>query len=718
MRRRRFLAAAVTAGVLAGCSGSDAGRTADSTTRAPSATAERTSVGAEGQIAADTEGRTDATETVRETARSADGGSRRDDFLWAEQALWRDERVRENLFAYAGRHDLTAVIAQANANRADVGAVLREPLAAAREHGIEAWVNTGVLSRITAAAFVADAEKRATHLDRLGRAAAVYGEFFPEGRLVVWQEAPVGGEWIEGGAWNDRAREKMRELGPEVFAAQRQAIAAAAPDVDVGIFVHFPYIVDSKRPEVFAALCDELDSRGALPDFAFVDFYRGWYEKTAGPATANDAVTSLVTNAREGVRGRDVLYLGGDHTINPKHTPAKQSLRMDLRASTGAGADGLGWYARTNYRPTEQGFDPFVPNTAAPATVNGTSRASTVTFARDRYQYAYAALFETRAGFDPARRFDLWLAGTDVGFYDHRLSLRARSGEWVFVGDFSGYLGGTYPPDSGGSHVSIFRALDRGTFLGAADARGHDAGTATGRAGDGGTLKLEIETADESADATLASALVVPFDVGAYVSEPEATALLGEREIGAFALGEERVDASLEPGASLRLDVAVADAAQRPLDALVNPGHGAVLERLRDAEASAGFDPGARFDLWIEAAGLDALERPAERLYLADGGTRQYVADAAVASSAAPGGAAFYGLDRSVLPDRLGGRDLAVEGDRRDGREVELKAAYAMPYFGSRNFVSAARALELVAGAHLEARTFSLDYADLSSGPG
>ncbi|MFC6730279.1 hypothetical protein ACFQDG_16630, partial [Natronoarchaeum mannanilyticum] len=295
-----------------------------------------------------------------EAQRGDEGGSD-SDFVWLSGSLLADAPIRENLLAFAARRDLAAILAIPDPKASGAIENLREGLATADRFDVPAWLHAGVLTDVTADEFAASREARERNLKGIRRAVEAYGEFEAGGKLIPWQEAPVMGGWSDE-KWDDEAVDNLRTYGPAVFAAQRRAAREIDPEIDVGVFVHFPYVVDSKQPHVFARLLDDLHRQGTPPDFAFADYYRGWYEKDVGPEPANDAVRSLVSNAKTGLRGGDVYYMGQSHTINPGHTPSRQSLRMDHRAALDAGADGVDWYARTAYVPTEQGFDPLVPN--------------------------------------------------------------------------------------------------------------------------------------------------------------------------------------------------------------------------------------------------------------------------------------------------------------------------------------------------------------------
>ena len=624
--------------------------------------------------------------TTTEAGSGGKGDADAADFVWAEQALWRDERVRENLFAFAGRHDLAVVIAKADAGIDDVPA-LEAAFAVAERHGVEAWINVGVLKSLDATAFVADGEARRRHLDGLATVAASYADAFPNGRIILWQEAPVGGRWVESGAWNDQAVSNLERLGPRIFADQREQVAEVAPEVAVGIFVHFPYLVDSKQPKTFVELTDGLRARDALPAFTFTDFYRGWYAKDVGPEPANRAVESLVSNARTATDGRPVTFLGQAHTIDPRYTPSKQDVWMDLRAALGAGAEGVGWYARTAYTPTERGFDPFLPN-RGPAARDG-PHASTLTFARDRYQYAYAALRSKRrregAGSGNGSKtapIDLWLVGRDFSFYDHRLSARTRDGEWTFLGDFEGYLDGNYPYGRDGRSVSIFRGLPRERF--APDGR----------------LECRVKTRPRSDGARLSAALAMPANVACFLTEGAAAAV--DRDLERFSAGHATVDEPLTAGdpTTVALDLGTPD---RSMEALAFPDHRAQRRRLRRLESRSDFSPAEVFDLWVRTARANDVPDPSALSLVGDSGTRG-LGEASTTVSTVPDGSVFYGLPRDALGHEDGSPSLELAGDARD----RVSSAYAMPYAGLVAFRPAGTAMRVLDTDPEAARTYAI----------
>ncbi|MFC4245632.1 hypothetical protein ACFOZ7_01200 [Natribaculum luteum] len=614
-----------------------------------------------------------------------DPPERRTDFLWLGVSLWRDDAIRENLFAFARRHDLAVVLVQPKSTETPLAEVLRSPMATASEFDLDVWLNVGLLTDLPAEEFVTDGDARETHLDRLREVASVHDELFDTGRVILWQEAPVMGQWVEGGDWNQAAVDNLSELGPEIFAAQKRAVETANDALDVGLFVHFPYIVDSKRPEVFDALARDLRKRNAEPDFGFVDFYRGWYEKDAGPASANAAVRSLLSNARSALENRPVFYIGQSHTINPNHTPSKQAMRMNLRASIDAGAAGLGWYVRSGYVQTESGFDPFVPNVAG-AEFDGDS-IYTSTVARDRFLYPWLATFETKAGFEADDAFDLWLIGDRLGFYDHRLSMQTTDGEWEYVGDFGGYADGNYPDGSKATDgATVFRALDRARFL------------------EGNSLACRIETAEESAGSDLRAAFVMPCDPTTYVHEREAAAFArGNAPLEEVTLGRTDERTALEPGETRQVEIPITDTGGRSLVHLRYPDHADLVGRLAAFESDEDIDPAARFDLWVHGSGL--AEPSAAPSILDRDGTARPLADVGFVTST-DAIALCYGLERARF---LGEAGLELADDT----DASVEAAYAMPYAGSAAFRTPSRAADLLGEQPDEAKTFCLEFVTL-----
>ncbi|WP_256391583.1 hypothetical protein [Natronoarchaeum rubrum] len=620
------------------------------------------------------------------------------DFVWLSGSLLSNEAIRENLLAFAARRDLAAILAIPNPKASGAIESLHEGLATAKRLGVPAWLHAGVLTDVTADEFAGSRDARERNLTGIRRAVETYSEFESGGKLIPWQEAPVMGGWSDE-KWDDEAVDNLRTYGPAVFAAQRRVAREVDPEIDVGVFVHFPYVVDSKQPDVFARLLDDLHRQGTPPDFAFADYYRGWYEKDVGPERANDAVRSLVSNAKAGLRGGDVYYMGQSHTINPGHTPSRQSLRMDHRAALDAGADGVGWYARTAYVPTEQGFDPLVPNPEGSAAADR-AQASTFTVARDRYRYAWAATADARAATEDADagatsaryrgadRFDLWLRCPDAGFYDHRVRLRTGDGGWRFVGDVGTYLDGAAPYADAGAET--IRALDRERYLG------------------DGHLDVEIETGPDADATPLVEAAAVPSEPGADLTDADVAAAMASGEHAAAALGRERVDDRLAPGETVRLSISVDADAEESVGALLGDDRASLRRRLADAEAAAETPiiPGDRFDLWVLGEELPDAGTVGTELRV---GELSGPGKAALVSTGSPDAALFSGIDRQGLF----GDGAAVRWSGADRPEWSdgVEAVVAMPYFGSGNVVTPARAAELVGGQPSEVRTYALAVA-------
>jgi hypothetical protein len=633
---------------------------------------------------------------------SSASGDGRDDFLWIGASLWTgQDRFLENVLAFARRRDLDVVFGQPPSNLPGVGDTVRPVLEMASEFGVDAWFNVGVFRDMTPGQFLDDPDRRERQLAGLREVADVFDDLFDGGRIVCWQEAPVMGRWADSGKWNEETVDNLLAHGPAVFEAQKAAIEEVNPALDVGLFVHFPYVVDGKRPEVFADLAAGLRERGAMPDFGFTDYYRGWYEKDVGPGRADAAVRSLVSNAREHLDGAAVYHLGQAHTIGPGHTPNRQTMRSNARVARQAGAAAVGWYMATTYNETIHGFDPFVPN--APDAEFEDDPVSTPTVARDRYRYAWDATLASRPDVDPDDRFDLWLHGDGLRFYDHRVSARTADGEWALLGDAGGYLDGDYP--YAGDRTTVFGALERDRFLG------------------DGALDLRIETDRDTDDgggatAALVSVHAMPWDPVNFVAETDATDLLegsgddgGQGEVAGHELGRATPGTDLQPGGSARVRVPVERADVASLAPLVHPEHADAVRRLAAAEEREPIDPDARFDCWVSGSGLAGAGSAPP---LVDGaGERVAPADASVVSVASADAVLFYGLERDRF---LGGDFRVAAGASSDdgGGGSRVDAVFAMPYAGSAVFRSPERAATLLAEQPEEARRFAAAWTDLS----
>ncbi|WP_336363333.1 hypothetical protein [Halalkalicoccus salilacus] len=645
-------------------------------------------------------------------------GSDHPTFLWMHAHFWLRPRIRRNLFAFARRHDMVVVLSQPGPTRRPDAAVeefIEGPLAEASELSVPVWLATGVLNSMTAPEFVSDPEKREHHLDGLRTLTEEYDERFPDGRVVLWQEAPISGHWSsEGQVWDEESIRNLQRYGPTIFEEQRRVVKGVNDDIGVGIFPHFTYVVDSKDPEVFEGLVDDLRTRGAFPDFGFVDFYRGNYEPGVGPTGADDAIRSLIGNARTHLDGRDVCYLGQAHTNKTGYTPSKQALRMDLRAARDAGAASIGYYAWFVYQPTDpaRSFDPFIPIPEMGDDLRDRMDVTTYTIGRDRFLYAYSLLLGHEEGYGADGTFDLWLGGSDLDFHDHRLWLETVDGDWEFVGDFNGYVRTDHLYErTRDDHVSVFHALDRERYLAADD------GSGAAGADDGGTLTLRIDTRADASAAELRSVSAVPFDPDSYVSEPEAMGLLDDGDAAAFTLGHESMEERLTPGGSSTVRLEVAPSGRtRSLNAVRYPDERETLRRLEALETAGGFDPESVFDLWVVGDGLEATAEPGgDRVALLRDGSTIDAADRSAAASSSAGTAAFHGIDRAPLFDGDRRREPAfsVRFEPDDGGDGSVAVAYAMPYFGRGNLVTPERIASLVEADPGGIRNFSLGPVDV-----
>lgn len=609
-----------------------------------------------------------------DAAQCRDCGTDRSDFLWMGSA-WQAEILRDNLFALARRHDLALGCTVSASGAPTPEADLKPHLEAAAGLGLDVWLNVGLMKHVSVPQFVDDASTRREYLSWLQSVARVYGDVFDDGRFILWQEAPVMGRWSEDGKWTRPSLDHFLEYGPYVFEAQLRAIRDANPTLNIGIFPHFPYVVDSKSPEVFPTVVDGIHGRGVRPDFAFVDFYRSWYEKDAGPARADATVRNLVSNARDAVDGAPVYYLGQSHTINPNHTPSRESIRSNVRASLDA--DGIGWYRRTGYAPTRTGFDPFIPNAEDPNfTANPTT---TLTFARDRLQFSCLSSSATRPSFDADASVDLWLVG-DWEFYDHRVWAETAAGEFDFLGDVAGYVDGDYPHVGDGVGVTVFRALDRERYL----------------ANDCLNLRLGSRS-----DGRLRAAYVMPCDPDAYVTEPDAASLVtNDAPLQQVSLGATVQPMQLSAGDRSQVTVTV-DEDGGSLDRLRAPEYVDALDHLEVFEARPSVDPDALFDLWVDRRAADG-QRPIPSVRDEDGTPRSPV-DESVVTVRSDSVVVSYGLDRERFLD---GDTLQVVADEG----TPPTAVYAMPYAGRSAFRTPARVATLLTAQPSEVKLYSLAY--------
>lgn len=499
----------------------------------------------------------------------------REDFLWVPGYLMEDppEKIQyDNLLAYARRHDLTAVITISR-TIPETADRLEPLLQKATEYGVQCWFAGGCFrDDHNAPQLVNDSRARETFLNRLQLITEVYADYYPEGKVVVWHEAPLVSNWDPNGGWTYTAVRNMRDLGPEIFAWQMKTIKSVSDDIDVATFLHFPYVEPGGNfGNIFSEIMADLTDLNALPDFTFTDFYRGYREPTVRQEGANAFLRRMMRNATEETNGQPVYNLAEDHTINNGYTPSKESIRMNLQAAFESGADGVGWYFRNNYRQTDDSLtpnDPFLPNVGG---VTSEPNTTTLTFSRDRFQYAYDQTFASREGFNRNSVFNLWIHGYDMDKFEHRLWLKTaddwepeddrgsedeedsedheepkdndpdKEDEWVFIGDFNGYTDQEYVYSGNDTeHVSIFHALDRDRFL-----------------GEENTIEAKIQTDADSDGSELYAMYAVPFDANEYFSEPNAPDLL-EQSAVAFLQSNQGADgfslASATPNTTVSAD--------------------------------------------------------------------------------------------------------------------------------------------------------------------
>ncbi|MFB6218620.1 MAG: hypothetical protein ABEH77_05490 [Halobacteriaceae archaeon] len=553
-----------------------------------------------------------------------------------------DPDLRENVLRFAADHDLTVTFSPDHDDPEGLDALLGE----LRAYGLDFMMNTGQLGERSSAELAAGGDALDELCERTMRTVDVYADHYPDGRVYLWHEAPLFENWV--GDDQDEQAESIADHGPAIFAAQKATIQDRYPGIDVGVFVHNPYMAPSSHTKtpIFGRLMDGLRDRDALPEFTYCDMYRGYYEWEAGYEGVNEYLRAVLENAREQTGGRPVHYLGEAHTINNNYTPSKQSILGNLRTAVDTGVAGYGWYLRGNYRRTHRrNYNPFLPNEGEVDEQQFTS----FTGSRDRLLWAFLCLLG-HTGYDPADYFDLWVHGRDLRFHEHRVSL-ARDGEWAFAGDVSGYPDGDNPyAGAGRDRVCVLRGLDRSHLAGGLDVR-----------------------IDSEGAARLHGVYALPhFDAAAFVPEAEATDLLDGVDAGAFALGHDATGRDLRPGTATELSVPVDDP-DRPPDALPTTPPPETLDRLRGL--AADDPPSALFDLWVYG------DRLADARIDVAGDDVTGLAD----RPDAPGegqAVVVRGLDKEEYYDvhRLGSRlDVAVETGGR------VAAAYVMPHGGQYN---------------------------------
>jgi hypothetical protein len=588
-----------------------------------------------------------------------------------------DEPLRENVLAFAERHGFS-LAGLGSGDRA------RDAFQDALDHGVDVMINpsTGKVQDTTGEKLATDEDAMDDHLAALQDSIEVYAEYFPEGRAFLWHEAPLGGDWA-GDVMEEQA-ENMLEYGPDIFAAQKEAVKEVAPDVDVGIFIHHPFMPSeehTKRP-YFQEIMAELEEKpgDALPDFTYCDFYRGYDEWEGGYEATNDYLIDVLENAKAATGGRPMHYLGEAHAINNNYCPSKQAILGNLRAGLDADVDGYGWYNRGSLRvPHDRTYNPFLPNSGE---VEGDF--DSVRGSRDRWKWAFLLLDDTLAGAREAERFDLWVHGEDFQHYEHRLYLE-RDGEWEFVGEFSGYLDGDNPYSGGGREsVAAFHALDRAYLEGGLDVR--------------------IETDADSDGATLKGLYAVPYaGAGHYRTEQEAADLVADGTAAAAALGHERGETTLSPGGTYTNSVAASGEATVGDTELAKPIDD--IDRLADLEAEGTFDATDYFDLWVYGDGV------ADAAVHVDG---EEITDRADAGGSGTGEALVVrGLSRDEqFSFHTAGDFLDLRVEAGDGT---VRGAWVMPHHGTDNPKTPAEVAAIVereeSAGHDQLATFCLGTA-------
>lgn len=224
-------------------------------------------------------------------------------------------------------------------------------------------INNGRLGDRAARALTTDEDVMDEHLHELEEVIRVYAEYYPEGRVFAWHEAPLFGGW-EGDTLAEMTDDVL-EHGPEIFRAQKTRINDIAPELDVGIFVHHLFLPSSDHTDepLFEKLAGRLADLDSMPDFTYIDMYRGYYEWEADYKGVNDYLAAIIENVSDQMEGRPIHYLGEAYTINNHYTPSKQAIVGNFRTALEAGVDGYGWYVRGSQRDThERCYNPFLPN--------------------------------------------------------------------------------------------------------------------------------------------------------------------------------------------------------------------------------------------------------------------------------------------------------------------------------------------------------------------
>ena len=425
-------------------------------------------------------------------------------FLWIRPQDYQHKRYMHTVMSFAKRNDLTLAIPHYSGK--EIGN-FEGILKTAKEYGLFAWVNTGWFLKkdgYTARKLIDDPAIQEKFAAEVKEVAKVYNRYYPGGRIFLFHEEPRVSNW-EGGV------KQVIKYGPEIFEDGLQVVKAVNPDIEVGLFIN-PYDIRKIYPD----FTERLSAMDIMPDFSFVDFYRGYRDPAHGLETTNKQIQSQINAAKKHTEERPVYYLGQAHTINNNYTPGIEAINQTITATLDADVKAIGWYIRTKYRKTDaelnEPLEPFLPNEG---TVDSTDLTNTFTFSRDRLIYAVMRTIEqTRPGFEAKNKFDLWLSGFDFDFNEGSVYLESKKGSWDFIGYYGTYVGGDNPyslDDRVGT--IIFHALDRSKYLRSYNGK-HK-------------LKMKIVTDSESDGATLNQVYVLPYQpTDQYVTEREAQSLL------------------------------------------------------------------------------------------------------------------------------------------------------------------------------------------------
>ena len=620
--------------------------------------------------------------------------------IWVGGGDFKTDEFRRNILPFVKRHDFTLALTDYSMDPDIAGEGLRPVLEELKEEGIDVWLSTGIIPgskggpddgpEFTDEELLADEEKMDHFLQCIEQATASYEELYPDGKIILMHEEPIMSNWA-GDTYHERA-ESMIENGPQIFDAMKDRVEVVSSDLDVGFFPHDIVMAEPEHSTIPTCerLMPRMEELDALPDFIYVDSYRGWYEWATGHEEYNEYVESILSNIKEHTHGRPVYYLGAAHSINNNYTPSQQAIYGNLQSTLDNDIDGAGWYFRTRYKKTsKRNYDPFVPNEGE---IDDQSKFTSFTGSRDRLLYANLMLVERREDFDRDERFDLWVYGEDFDFYEHGLSLQTADGDYEFIGDFNGYNDGDTPYAGGDrKKASIFHALDRSTFL------------------DDGELTVRIEGGGDGGE--LESIRVMPYaETDVYVTELEATDLVERGVASKTALGGWDGSESLEPDSTTEMTVAVSES-EAPITDIVRGDQPAAFERMRELEANESTRD--YFDLWVYGEDLSGLETTANETTL-----RKYADDSAAETFNGGVRAVVYrGLPKDeFLRGHAGGQfvDLGLDGDWGS-----VDAVFAMPCHGATAFKSDREAATTVARDYESAgqiETFALGHQTWSDG--